>query len=123
MTAAAQFTWSSLCRTALVSAGRPGADVDADDAGDVAPALDVAVGHQPGLGPAPRPRSGVDGLELLVGADGVRPEFAADAAGLDAAEWHRRVGGVAVDADGAGANPARDRLAAFRVGCPDAAAE
>jgi hypothetical protein len=33
---------------ALVS--RPGADVDVHDVGDVAAALDVAVGDQPGLG-------------------------------------------------------------------------
>src|SRR5690348_12247174 len=66
---------------------------------------------------------GVDGLELLVGADRGRAEFAADAARLDTAERCRRVGDVLVDPDGAGADPPGHVLAVLGVRGPDRAAE
>src|SRR5690242_1856721 len=66
---------------------------------------------------------GVDGLEVLIGADGGRAEFAADAARLDAAERRGRVGDVLIDADGAATDPPSHVLAVLGVGGPDRAAE
>jgi putative membrane protein len=64
-----------------------------------------------------------DGLELDVLVEPLGSVLPPDAAGLEAPEGGAEVGGVVVDAGGAGAHPAGDGEAPFRVGGPHRAGQ